>query len=325
MFFRHAALARGLFLLCAGGASLLCGQAAAPPFTFVSFDYPGALSTTLYGINNRGDVVGSYENPANYFHGFVYRDGKFNSIDGPGAAFTEIRGIDEVGNIVGTFITLDAVLANAPGGGFQGLYQKNGGALTTLNIPGHLNTIFQRIKHSGLIYGCYHDEGFDNTPQESMHGIITHAATLPQGAFDAMPDGTTMNVGGDAKGTRFAGQWYDFAVSRHRGYLIENGRRLDFDAPGSNLTMAWDMDAAGDVVGMWGDPDGHPDPEATSTGAYHGFLRDFQGNFTSLDFPASIDTKAYGINNLGYVVGSYRDAGGNGHGFVARKGSSASR
>ena len=321
MIFHRKPLLSGLFLLCAGCAPLLAAQ----PFTFASFDFPGAAATTLWGINNRGDVVGSYENPANYFHGFVYRDGQFTSIDGPGAAFTEIRGIDDAGDIVGTFITLDAFLANAPGGGFQGLFQKHGGDLTTMNVPAHLNTMLQRIKHSGLIYGCYHDDGMFDGPRESMHGIVTHAATLPQGSFDAMPDGTTMNVGGDAKGSRFAGQWYDFAVSRHRGYLVENGRRLDFDAPGSNLTTAWDMDAAGDVVGVWGDPDGHPDPEATSTGAYHGFLRDFQGAFTSLDFPAAIDTKAYGINNLGYVVGSYINADGNRHGFIARKGLSASK
>jgi hypothetical protein len=284
----------------------------------LSLDYPGAISTVLYGMNSRGDMVGSYENPANFFHGFVYKDGAFTSIDGPGAAFTEIRGINEEGDIVGTFITLDAVLAEAPGGGFQGLFQKNGGSLTTVNLPGHLNTILQRIKTGGLIYGCYHDEGFDNTPQETMHGIITHADNLS--SFDAMPDGTTMNVGGDATASRYTGMWYDFTMSRHRAYIIDNGQRSDFDMPGSNLTTAWDMNASGNVVGVWGNQDGHPDPEATSVGDYHGFLRDPQGNFTAIQYPASIDTKAFGISNSGYIVGSYRDAGGNGHGFIARQG-----
>lgn len=86
MIFHRKPLLSGLFLLCAGCAPLLAAQ----PFTFSSFDFPGA-ATTLWGINNRGDVVGSYENPANYFHGFVHRDGKFTTIDGPGAALTEIR------------------------------------------------------------------------------------------------------------------------------------------------------------------------------------------------------------------------------------------
>lgn len=320
MIFNYKALLGGLFLSCVACVPLSSGEATAQPFTFLSLDYPGAVSTALYGMNSRGDMVGTYENPANFFHGFVYKNGTFTSIDGPGAAFTEIRGINDEGDIVGTFITLDAVLANAPGGGFQGLFQKNGGALTVVNLSGHLNTILQRIKSNGLIYGCYHDEGSDNTPQETMHGIITHADNLSQGSFDAMPDGTTMNVGGDANASRYTGMWYDFTMSRHRAYIIDNGQRSDFDVPGSNLTTAWDMNASGNVVGVWGNQDGHPDPEATSVGDYHGFLRDRQGNFTAIQYPASIDTKAFGISNRGYIVGSYRDGGGNGHGFIARQG-----
>src|SRR6185503_3317076 len=96
MKFNRKAILGGLFLVCVGWALLFSGKATADqPFTFVSFDYPGAISTTLYGINNRGDVVGSYQNPENLFHGFVYRGGEFTSIDGPGAAFTEIRGIND--------------------------------------------------------------------------------------------------------------------------------------------------------------------------------------------------------------------------------------
>ena len=77
---------------------------------------------------------------------------------------------------------------------------------------------------------------------------------------------------------------------------------------------------SGDAVGVWGDQENHPDPEATSAGNYHGFLRDAQGNFTALDYPGSVDTKANGINNRGYIVGSYVDADGKGHGFISRKG-----
>jgi len=129
-----------------------------------------------------------------------------------------------------------------------------------------------------------------------------------------------MNGGGNPEGTRFAGQWYDFTLNRHRSYIFENGRRLDFDVPGSNLTIAWDMNASGDVVGVWGNQEGHPDPEATSAGNYHGFVREAQGEFTDIVYPASLDTKVFGINNENYIVGSYVDAGGKGHGFLARRG-----
>src|SRR5262249_21781010 len=109
---RPGTLIGGLFLTCVCCALLFYGQATADqPFTFVSLDYPGAISTELFGINNRGDVVGSYQNPENFFHGFVYQGGQFTSIDGPGAAFTQIKGINDSGDIVGTFITLQDIIA----------------------------------------------------------------------------------------------------------------------------------------------------------------------------------------------------------------------
>ena len=86
----HKAILGGLFLVGVASAVLFYGKATADQ-PFVSFDYPGALSTVLYGINNRGDMVGAYENPQQFFHGFVYRGGQFTSIDGPGAAYTEMR------------------------------------------------------------------------------------------------------------------------------------------------------------------------------------------------------------------------------------------
>jgi hypothetical protein len=269
----NKAILGGLFLVGVASAVLFYGKATADqPFAFASFDYPGALSPVLYGINNRGDMAGAYENPQQFFHGFVYRGGQFTWIDGPGAAYTEMRGSNDAGDVVGTFIPFASIIAETPGGGFQGLLQKNGGSLTVLNVAAHLNTIFNKITPRGSIYGCFHDEGFDNTPQETMHGIFIPADGLQDFSLKSMPGGGTMNGGGNYEGSRFAGQSYDLTVNRHRSYIVENGQRLDFDVPGSNLTIAWDMNASGDVVGVWGNQEGHPDPEATSAGNYHGFL-----------------------------------------------------
>ena len=51
-----------------------------------TFDYPGATWTTCNGINDRGDVVGSfYDDIDLHFRGFVrFRDGRFSDpIEGP--------------------------------------------------------------------------------------------------------------------------------------------------------------------------------------------------------------------------------------------------
>lgn len=42
--------------------------------------------------------------------------------------------------------------------------------------------------------------------------------------------------------------------------------------------------------------------------------------FTTVEYPGSPDTVIYGINNLGDIVGRYRDADGIRHGFVRHKG-----
>jgi probable HAF family extracellular repeat protein len=48
----------------------------------------------------------------------------------------------------------------------------------------------------------------------------------------------------------------------------------------------------------------------------HGFFRDTDGTFTTLDFPGATGTGAGGINNDGDIVGGYTDATGN-HAFLA--------
>ncbi len=40
------------------------------------------------------------------------------------------------------------------------------------------------------------------------------------------------------------------------------------------------------------------------------------GHFEVLDFPASTGTQAFGLNNIGQVVGVYTDSANNTHGFV---------
>jgi hypothetical protein len=52
-------------------------------------------------------------------------------------------------------------------------------------------------------------------------------------------------------------------------------------------------------------------------GATHGFLRDVDGSFVTIDFPGAIGTEAHGINNASEIVGSYSDSSGT-HGFVAK-------
>ena len=331
----------GLFLYVYSAAA---ATPRAVPFTFVTVDAPvqGAASTMVVGINNVGDMVGSYNPipaianlnaPSGFLGtGFVmYMNGKFVSIPGPGPVnpqgcnplqgsfancyFMEVRGINNQGDIVGTY---SQDLFNPDGGLFRAFFQKHNGTFTSYLAPGHANSIFQKITDTGLIYGCFHDEGIDDSSQASMHGVINRLKENGEiQNLASSPESSSMNTGGGPAAHQYAGVFYDSTSLRHRAFVVEGDHRTNFDMPGSNLTQAWDMNVLGDVVGVWGN---NADPIKIDGYPFHGFLRDRTGTFIDIEYPGSIDTHVFGINDLGQIVGSYVDQNKNLHGFIAYPG-----
>lgn len=62
---------------------------------YVSIEYPGATYTVASGIDDKGEIAGYYGSRESGKvgrgdHGFVFRDGKFNTVDYPGAAGTRL-------------------------------------------------------------------------------------------------------------------------------------------------------------------------------------------------------------------------------------------
>lgn len=51
-------------------------------------------------INEQGDIVGSYSDPADIGHGLMLRDGVFTTINVPGADTTRVTGINSQGETV---------------------------------------------------------------------------------------------------------------------------------------------------------------------------------------------------------------------------------
>jgi hypothetical protein len=77
---------------------------------YTKFDAPGAqLETTPLGINDRGQVVGSYYQtapfrpPGSKPRGFLLDHGKLTRLDVPGAAGTLAMGINNRGQVVGQY------------------------------------------------------------------------------------------------------------------------------------------------------------------------------------------------------------------------------
>jgi hypothetical protein len=71
-----------------------------------TFAFPGASATQAFGLNDVGEVVGTYNvgtgNNA-VTHGFTWMNGTFTSVDIPAASATFINGVNDEGDIVGFY------------------------------------------------------------------------------------------------------------------------------------------------------------------------------------------------------------------------------
>jgi probable HAF family extracellular repeat protein len=66
-----------------------------------TLSFPGATETMALGLNDLGQVVGSYTDAMNNVHGFIYANGVFTALNVPGAPDTVVNGINNFGQIVG--------------------------------------------------------------------------------------------------------------------------------------------------------------------------------------------------------------------------------
>ena len=101
---------------------------------------------------------------------------------------------------------------------------------------------------------------------------------------------------------QIVGQAYD--PNFGPGYLLTDSGYTTF---GLYTTVARGINDSSQIVGY---SYGYPD------GMHHAFLMT-EGVFTTFDVPGATMTEAYGINNAGEIVGTYVDAGGIQHGFLA--------
>lgn len=267
------------------------GRPAATDFAFSTIDVPNAVFTSAQGIGPGGDVVGIFVDGNGATHGFLLRNGVFTTIDYPGAAGTEARGIGPGGEIVGDYSMAGEAAVNA-----HGYLRTTDGQFQPVDDPPHINTVAQRVLPDGTILGCRHD----NDTMGSMKGVVFSA-----GGPQEIPQFASMINGGTPNGQRLVGLYTNTTLSRREGFVLEDGVFTPFVVPGSSLTAAWDVNALGEIVGVY----------RTSTA--HGFLK--RGDdYTTIDFPGASSTSAFGINARGDVVGSYV-AAGHTHGFVARR------
>jgi len=265
-------------------------EAFAAPFTFevvATFDYPGANAyTSANGIDERGDVAGTYLDQNSVYRGFVrFNDGRFSDpITEPNALdFTFASGINSSRTVCGSF------LAN---GGYEG-YILSGGIFTEFALSalhtfvGDLNDMnnfcgetispnqgFVSIDSAVTILSI---EGGDYTSANCINNLNQVVGSYTQG-------GETFGFYRDADGTLT----YPIAVASAIG------------------TTLYGLNDRGLMVGI-----------ASFGRGTRAVLFNGPNRYVLYSVPGATDTYFADINNRGLICGSYFDQAGR-HGFLAR-------
>ncbi len=116
-----------------------------------------------YGINDSGEIVGSYENNNFLSVGFLDSNGTFTSISAPNPNDNLVLyGISDNGYMVGAISGYSL---------FQSFIDENG-AFTTISVPGATQTVVRGVNDSGDVVGYYTNSsgtyGFLGTPVSSV-------------------------------------------------------------------------------------------------------------------------------------------------------------
>ena len=236
------------------------------------------------GINDAGQVAGSYLDANSVYHGFVDTNGKIVTIDDPGAipvpdGGTNVTGINNSGQIVGYYNQSSQPIES----GF--LYSNE--TFRDIQYGGALGTYPEAISNSGNFAGFYIDQ------ELQIRGFLgsVEGGLIP---FDngLFPDRYKGIAGINAYNAFIGG----FAVASDPSafnYLFDAGlTRINIPSPDGTVDGINDK---GQIVGRYFDESGS---------GLHGFI-DTNGTFTTLDVPGSAGTEATGINNLGQIVGTY--------------------
>ena len=310
-------------------------------------EFPGALSTEGYNINQDGSVVGYYNTADGRRYGFIARpvSGDRPVVAPAGTTYTyesiDVPGVDHLAVTASSDFEDYAGYTRSPDSEKTGAFTLIDGVFTTYNFPGAQETRFYALGNNGQAAGHYKDS------DGLYHGVILENGELRQYDY---PDAVQTFLYGysDATGA-LTGDFID-AAGVQRGFSGD----LIIDIPGATATHTDFVNAEGSIVGSYVDAEG----------TYHAYVRLRNGSLATIDlptkgltleyffvhgisdarsivarakavgdvprtyagqyvlhelqFPGALNTQGYNINQDGSIVGHYESADGRTHGFIAR-------
>ena len=321
----------------------------------LEFQFPGSVSTEGWNINQDGSIVGHYDSPDGRRHGFIANpipgtpaqpvvapirfNYTFETIDVPGVEFLELTASSDFEDYAGN--------TRSPDGEKIVGFTLIDGIFTTYDFPGSQGTYFYALGNNGTAAGHYQDsEGL-------FHGVILENGELRQYDFPGAVETEIYGIS-DATGA-LTGNMIDASGVR-RGFT--GAEVIEF--PGAAATSADFVNARGSLVGGYIDAKGiyhayvrtsyylfaslaHPNAAELEYFSLHGindarvvvarakevgdvprsFVGTFQQGLYEFQFPGSVSTEGWNINQDGSIVGHYDSPDGRRHGFIARPTSEA--
>jgi len=209
--------------------------------TYQAVNYAGAAQQAAYGVNDSGEIVGTYSDSLAVLHGYLQSGGSFINLDVPfsGATGTNAVGINNSGEIVGYWLNATT------GYGFELI----SGTYTSFNYPAATFTIATAVNNHGDIVGYYSDTS----------GVY-HGFLLSRGIYTSIDEpGATMteangiNDAGDIVGiycstTECADNFLTF-----QGFLLSAGTFTEIAIPNAKATGPVNINNNGVIVGVFHD------------------------------------------------------------------------
>jgi probable HAF family extracellular repeat protein len=219
-------------------------------------DVAGAAGVQVDRINNRGQIVGAYNETSPFLpdpnvgsRGFVLTRGRLTRIDVPEATSTVAHGINDRGHVVGVF--------EDDGGRDHGFFWRQG-HFTSFDVPGATFTEPLAINNRRQIVGIYVDA--DGT----VHGFLRSHGTYT--TIDAPGAAYTIPLGINDRAQVVGGMSTDPTGLPVNGFVLWRGVDGPFtpiDVPGAPSTLPAAINNRGQIVGAYENP--NPAPGAAST------------------------------------------------------------
>jgi hypothetical protein len=270
-----------IFSVSAALAIAVCvgsGQACAASYTII--DPPGSRYTLANGINNKGEIVGSYQVGEDLLAGFV------RTSDGTYSTFlyedkgTDASAINDKGWVAGHYNN---------GGFFAGFVRRPNGHMESWTPGSGSHVYVTGIDRNGDVAGYY---------TQTRTGISTGYLWAPDGTItQVVPPGAENMQTGTINSSGVLTGWFVDASGTYHGFIrAVDGTFTIFDVPDSDGTVAQSINDDGTVAGFY----------IRDDGIYPGFIRDASGALTTYDpgviYPQSSVYSAI-INRKGEIAG----------------------